>query len=498
MFNHVNLSEPRAEPMVVTMQLNGKTLDMEVDTGASASVISEGTYKELWIAEEAPLLQAADVRLKTYTGDCLPLMGAVQANLVYQGQEAAVRLFVVKGEGPSLLGRDILKKIRLNWGEIKHIRAVEDMLAKYADVFKDELGTLQGTTVKLSVDPTAQPRFFKPRPVPYAMKAKVEAELERLQRLGVIEPIEFSDWAAPIVPVLKDDGQARICGDYKLTVNQASQPDTYPLPRVEDLFATLAGGKTFTKLDMSHAYQQLLLDEESKQFVTINTHKGLFKYNRLVFGVASSPAIFQRTMDNLLQNIPQVAVYLDDILVTGTTEAEHLRNLDQVLKRMAEAGLRLKRSKCMFQAPSVTYLGHKISAEGLSPVEEKVRAIKEAPSPKNVSELRSFLGLVNYYGKFLPDLSTTLAPLYQLLHKDSVWKWQRPQEKAFQHVKELLHSDLLLVHFDPDRAVVLSCDASPWGVGAVLSHQMADGSERPIGYVSHQRSRVTHSWRNRG
>lgn len=131
---------------------------------------------------------------------------------------------------------------------------IKDILGKYADVFKDELGTLHGTTVKLCVDPKARPRFFKPRPVPYAMKAKVEAELDRLQQLGVIEPIEFSDWAAPIAPVLKDDGEVRICGDYKLTENQASQLDTYPLPRVEDLFATLAGRKTFTKLDMSHAY----------------------------------------------------------------------------------------------------------------------------------------------------------------------------------------------------------------------------------------------------
>ncbi len=181
----------------------------------------------------------------------------------------------------------------------------------------------------------------------------------------------------------------------------------------------LAGGKTFTKLDMSHVYQQLLLDEESKQCVTINTHKVLFKYNCLVFGVASSPAIFQHIMDNLLQNIPHVAVYLDDIVVTGRTEEEHLQNLDQVLKRMSDAGLRLKRSKCVFQAPSVTYLGHRISAQGLLPVEEKVRAIKGAPNPKNVAELRSFLGLVNYYGKFLPDLLTVLAPLYQLLHKNS-------------------------------------------------------------------------------
>lgn len=488
-FNMFNIrGQPRAQPIYATVKVNGKELNMEVDTGASASVISQTTFNRLWSSGGAPAMEETSIRLRTYTGECIPLAGAIKVDIVYQEQRAAVTLLVVEGEGPSLLGRDLLQKIHLNWGqiwgEIKHTTVVQDIIGKYADVFKEELGTLRGTTVKLCVDPKAQPRFFKPRTVPYAMKAKVEAELERLQRAGVIEPVEFSDWAAPIVPVVKEDGEVRICGDYKMTINQASQLDTYPLPRVEDLFATLAGGKTFTKLDMSHAYQQLLLDEDSKQYVTINTHKGLFKYNRLVFGVASSPAIFQRTMDNLFQNIPQVAVYLDDILVTGKTEEEHLQNLDLVLKRMSEAGLRLKCSKCVFQAPSVTYLGHRISAQGLSPVEDKVRAIKEAPTPKDIAELRSFLGLVNYYGKFLPDLSTVLAPLYQLLHKGCVWRWQQDQDNAFQHVKGLLHSTRLLVHFDPDKEVILSCDASPYGLGAVLSHRMEDGSEKPISYVS--------------
>ncbi|XP_029551127.1 uncharacterized protein K02A2.6-like [Salmo trutta] len=483
-YNMFNVREPRAEPIYATVEVDGKQMRMEVDTGASASVISEETYKQKWGSRQVSALTPAGIRLRTYTGETIPLLGALEVNIAYNSQEARARLLVVKGNGPSLLGRDWLNKIQLSWGEIKHTRVTEDVIQKYPEIFKEELGTLQGTTVKLFVDPQAEPRFFKPRTVPYAMKKKVEDELERLQEANVITPVQFSRWAAPIVPVLKSDGTVRICGDYKLTINRASKLDAYPLPRVEDLFATLAGGKTFSKLDMSHAYQQLLLDEDSKEYVTVNTHKGLFRYNRLVFGVASSPAIFQRTMDNLLQGIPHVAVYLDDILVTGETEEEHLHHLDQVLKRFSEAGLRLKRSKCTFQAQSVTYLGHKITAQGLCPVEDKVRAIKDAPNPKNGSELRSFLGMVNYYGKFLPELSTVLAPLYQLLHKDCKWKWGPAQEKAFKEVKALLQSAQLLVHFDQDKEIILSCDASPYGVGAVLSHQMEDGSERPIGFAS--------------
>nr|XP_023665672.1 LOW QUALITY PROTEIN: uncharacterized protein K02A2.6-like [Paramormyrops kingsleyae] len=479
----VEMDEDPPMPYYTTVAVNGRNIKFEIDSGATASVISEDTYKKTWGSKQPPLCPSK-LKLRTYTGQPIPLLGVLQVVIAAGSQSAEGRLVVVKGTGPSLLGRDWLQKIKLKWHEIKYVHTTEDILQRFREVFRDELGTLKGVSVKLHVDPNATPRFYKPRTVPYAMKGKVEEELERLQALGIIEPVLFSRWAAPIVPVMKPDKTVRICGDYKLTVNQVAKLEEYPLPRVDDLFATLAGGKMFTKLDMSHAYQQLLLDEKSKEYVTINTHKGLFKYNRLVFGVASSPAIFQRTMDTLLQGIPQVAAYLDDILITGTTEVEHLSNLEQVLKRIAKAGLRLKCDKCVFMAPSVTYLGHKISAEGLCPVEEKVRAIKEAPSPKNITELRSFLGMVNYYGKFLQDLSTVLKPLYTLLQHDTKWQWYEEQEKAFKEVKELLQSAKLLVHYDPNKEITLSCDASPYGLGAVLSHVMKDGSEKPIGFAS--------------
>ena len=148
------------------------------------------------------------------------------------------------------------------------------------------------------------------------MTGNIEADFKRLQEEGTLEPVQFSEWAAPIVPILKPDGSTRICGDYKTTVNLVSKLDSYPIPKVEDLLATLGGGDKFTKLDMSQAYQQLLLDDESKQYTTINTHKGLFQYNRVPYGVSSAPGIFQRNMENLLQKIPYVIVRVDDILVS--------------------------------------------------------------------------------------------------------------------------------------------------------------------------------------
>ena len=156
--------------------------------------------------------------------------------------------------------------------------------------------------------------------------------------------------------------------------------------------------------------------------------------------------------------------------------------LREVLKRLQEFGFRLRREKCAF-LPSIEYLGNVITADGLKPCGNKVRAIVAAPSPKDASQLRSFLGLMNYYGKFLPNLSSILSPLYELLHKQKSWVWKGEQAHAFKRAKELLTSESLLLHFDPEKDIIVSCDASPYGIGAVLSHRV-DGVERPVCFIS--------------
>ena len=180
---------------------------------------------------------------------------------------------------------------------------------------------------------------------------------------------------------------------------------------------------------LSQAYQQILLDDESKQYVIINTHKGMYRYTRMPYGIMSAPGIFQRVMEGLLQGIPGVVVFCDDILITGCTEEEHLKALEEVLSHLEKAGLRIKQRKCKFMQTSVDYLGCRIDAAGLHPLEDKVEAICDAPMPKSVTELKYYIGLLSYYGKFLPNLSSSLYPLYQLLQKDQPWEWGAQQEK---------------------------------------------------------------------
>ena len=187
----------------------------------------------------------------------------------------------------------------------------------------------------------------------------------------------------------------------------------------------------FSKLDLKDAYQQLLLDDASQQYVTINTHRGLYCYKRLPFGIAASPAIFQRSIDVILQGIDNVAAIQDDILVTGKDDADHLCNLEAKLSRLQEYGVRLKLEKCTFMQKSVTYIGCIIAASGIHPTEEKVDAVKNAPQPENSSQLRSFLGMVNCRGKFIKNLSTILHPLNRLLQKGRVFQWSPECEKAF-------------------------------------------------------------------
>ena len=249
-----SLSIPRNPPLVVEAKIYGTDVKMEVDTGPSKSIINMETYNT--IKRKSDSLTYTNSKLRTYSGDLIKPEGMIEASFMYENQCLVVPLIAANTKGPNLLGRNVLRLLRLNW-EKKMLNAyyVEEnvrtenwlnkILSDYKEVFKSEMGTLEGFEVELKVDPDCKPKFCKARPVPYAVNQRTEKELERLVKDDIYEPILYSKWTAPIVPILKDDSTVRICGDYKQTINQASLCDKYPVPKTEDLFATLNGGEKF-------------------------------------------------------------------------------------------------------------------------------------------------------------------------------------------------------------------------------------------------------------
>ena len=332
----------------VELDVDGKPLKMELDSGSAVSIISFDPYRQKF--NRLPLHKTG-LSLKTYTGKNIMPVGVLKVPVDYQNQREVLDLCVVKNKGPVLMGIDWLRTIRLDWCSIKSLQAslatsspkerLDVMLDKYSDVFENKLGTFTSAKAKLSVKDDSQARFLKARPMPYALKLKVEEELRRLQNEGILTKVEWSELATLIVPVPKKDGSVRLCGDSgKITVNTELQAEQYPLPRIEEIFANLAGGQKFSKIDLRQAYHQIEMEEDSKKYVTINTHMGLFQYKRLVFGITSAPAIWQRTIDQVLEGTSGTRCILDDMIITGKNDDEHLSNLGEVLRRLQAHGLR--------------------------------------------------------------------------------------------------------------------------------------------------------------
>ena len=477
----------RPDPIVVNVLLNSAKVPMELDTGATCTLIPKSQYNLAWpFVSKRPRLVSSHVTLNAYGGIPLKVEGEIDVSVELENgpKVDSAKVVVVDGEGPCLLGRDLIGRLGLinNIHEV-HKNANFCLQQEYPKLFSGGLGCYKGRKFTIEVDQSVSPKFCKARTVPYVLRAKIDEELDRLCKEGIICPITHSPWAAAVVPVLKPNGKIRLCGDYKLTVNRAAKLDTYPIPTLDDLFSGLAGGKIFSKLDMSQAYAQLCLEDESKKYTVINTHRGLFQYNRLSFGISAAPGIFQRAMEGLLRDIPGVFLYLDDILISGATEVEHMGRLRLVLSALQTAGLRLSIEKCTIGVTSVTYLGYRIDKEGLHPTDDKIKAIKEAPVPTNITQLRAFLGLLNFYRRFIPRASTMLEPLNRLLQAKTPWVWGREQAYVFKKCKNTLINSGVLVHFDPKLPLVVVADSSSYGVGAVLCH-IIDGVERPICFAS--------------
>ncbi|XP_053687312.1 uncharacterized protein K02A2.6-like [Sabethes cyaneus] len=409
--------------------INGVPVSLQLDSGSDITVIS----KQNWMKIGAPKTYPPDCEVQTASGSRLEIDAMFQATITIADTQR---------EGSDLLEEFGLWDVPFSSfckliGTQREDRQITDLQADFPNVFSDRMGLCSKTQVQFTLKENVRPVFKPKRPVSYGMESVVEGELQRLEDLGIITPITHADWAAPIVVVRKPDHSVRICADFSTGLNNALEANSFPLPLPEDISNRMANCTIFSHIDLSHAYLQVPVDEDSRKLININTHKGLYQFNRLSPGIKSAPGAFQQIMDTMLAGIQCTAPYLDDILVGGRTEEEHKRNLRQVLQRIQEYGFTVKFEKCKFFMHQVKYLGQLLDSEGIRPDPDKVKAIINMPPPHDVSTLRSYLGAINYYGKYIREMRNLRQPLDELL-KEGIADETTHDETLQQVIKYVL------------------------------------------------------------
>ncbi|XP_049886595.1 uncharacterized protein K02A2.6-like [Pectinophora gossypiella] len=419
-----------------------------------------------------------DIKFMGYGSNApLKIKGSFEANLEVGGKFENSTFYVIAGGTRNLLGKTTamslgILKIGLNL--VNHIES--EIFPKFKHVMVD-------LPIDESVPPVAQPY----RRIPIPLEEKVEGKIDELLKRDIIEEVKSpSKWVSPIVPILKDNGEVRLCVDMR-RANEAISRENHPIPTMDKFLPKMRNAKYFTKLDIKDAFHQIEIHPDSRHVTTFITSKGLFRYKRLMFGISCAPEIFQKTLERMLLGCDGVVNFIDDILVYGKDLQEHDMRLRKVLATLEENNVVLRKDKCLFRENKVCFLGHELSGQGIRPLEKYVATVQEFRNPETIGELQSFLGLVNYLSKWIPDYATLTEPLKELLRQKKVdtsniqRSWGPNQEKAFKSLKLALNKVPSLGYYNvKDRTIVIA-DASPVGLGGVLIQEDCNGS-RVIAY----------------
>ncbi|KAL6491496.1 hypothetical protein MHYP_G00018410 [Metynnis hypsauchen] len=473
----VSRADGSPEKWTIKLLVGSTPVEFKIDTGADVSIISEETYNSL-IPKRS--LQHANIPLDSPGGE-LQCIGQVQSTVTFKGKTYPFTAYVIRGHTVSnLLSRPLSVKLNL-------VKRVNELVCSRGHLKAfGEHGTLKTEPVKIQLKDNVQPyAVHTARRVPFPMLQKVKEELQRMERNGIIEKVtKPTDWCAPIVPVLKKStGKVRICVDLK-KLNKAVKREQYLLPTTEEITTKLSGATVFSSLDAASGFFQIPLHPDSCKLTTFITPFGRFSFKRLPFGITSAPEIFQRKMKETLQRLEGVEVFMDDILVHGATVEEHDHRLEKVMQRIELAGMKLNREKCSIRQNQLRFLGHLIDQSGIRPDPEKVEAIRQLSPPTDVQELKRILGMVNYLGRYIPNLSTVGQPLYELLKRNkNTWTWDHAQQTAFERIKELLTTAPVLAYYDVNKPTAVSADASSYGLGGVLL-QLHGEQWKPVAFCS--------------
>ena len=491
--------------------LNGTEIDMLWDSGASVSVMSESS----WTKVGRPRLTPSNISLcGVFSAGMERPLGEMTIEANWSEKNRIINVIVVKDIRPDFIGGvDTMEKFGIRLVEIDNIEASlvgrsyenkqretkalemlgnrkdEDLvkiIRKYNDIFMASTFDLGFTEiVQHEMDINGDPVMLQPRRQPMHLEHKLDELINNLLEAKVIRKCK-SAWNAPLVIIAKKDGSIRMCVDYR-GLNAITKKVSFPMPDTRFLLDCLADSKYFTSIDLGQAYYQVGMAEEIQDVTAFSTRQGQFCFNRLPFGLATAPATFQRMMHTMLEGIlfKGVVVYLDDILVYGKDREEHNARLEEVFKRIHLAGLRINPGKCDIYREELTFLGHTVSAKGIKTNDKKIKEIKEAEIPICAKQLRSFLGMTNYYRKFIKDYAKIAEPLHAAASGcEKKITWSEECHKSFELLKRKLCEAPILDYPRRDGKFILDTDASFGAIGAVLCQEKEDGTEVVIAYGS--------------
>lgn len=443
-------------------------LKFKLDTGADVNVIPRRYLKQAGIDEIH--LSESSVKLRGYSGRDIKVLGKCNLKVLYKQNEYILEFIVADVASPPILGRDScceLNVIKLTLAVTSTSESSYSYITnEYSDVFEG-IGCMPGE-YKIEIDSSITPVVHAPRKVPVALRDSIKQKLDAMVNEGIIAKVEGpTDWVNSITVARKANGELRICLDPR-DLNRAIKREHFKLPTLDEITVNLRGSKYFSTLDAKQGFWQLRLHKDSTHLCTFNTVFGRYKFLRLPFGITSASEVFHKKMYEHFDDIYGVCLFVDDLLIHGRTKQEHDDRLRQVLDRCRDINLKLNVNKCKFGLTEIKYLGHKISANGICPDGSHTSAIRNMPRPQNVKDLERFLGLVNYVGSFIPNLSDKNYVLRLLLKKDVEWHWTEIHQKAFENLKNHLITAPILQFYTLNKPVVISVDACKNGLGACL------------------------------
>jgi hypothetical protein len=481
----VSAVNDKNKPLYAKMIIDDKPVVHQIDPGATACIIPASYVGDRTISEESVTLRLYDNSQIKALGRC-----KIKVKNAKTGKKWNISYVVISDESLTpLLSRqaaELMNLITVNYDNFvssvdssSQSSDLKSLVKSHPDVFSEGLGRLPGSKVHLTVAEDARPVVKPARNIPEARKMAVKTELKRMENEGIIQKVDQpSDWVSQMAVVDKKDGSVRICLDPR-SLNEVLKREHFKLPVLDAILPELSGATLFSVFDLRQGYLHLELDDESCLLTTFATPFGRYCWNRLPYGLNISSEIFQKRLCQALEGLKGVWCVADDIIIAGKDKLDHSQKTLALLQRCAEVGIRLNSEKCQHEVSEVKFLGHIVSADGLKPDPAKVSAITDMPVPDGKDAVERLKGMVAYLSRFLPKLSSVMEPINQLTRKDVDFCWENIHDKAFSQIKHLVMNAPVLRYFDPMKSVVIQCDASSKGLGAVMlqdDHPIAYGS----------------------